>query len=110
MKKLICLIGLIFLSQNTWSMYVDGQINWGPYINCEVYNDMPFPVKITDYSYSIFYTNGGSELKAISCQFGCRMEPFTFKRLTGPANSPYIMDATCDAHVRPIRSRRHRRN
>ena len=113
MKKLLCLTLLVFLTQKVWAesarhRTVQGQINWGRYVNCEIYNNSHRPMKVIDYQYIITYTNGFSRTFNYTCQAGCKVENFSFQRFSGPTNYANIMDASCRAHV--ITSRRNRRN
>ncbi|OIQ19108.1 MAG: hypothetical protein BM556_07435 [Bacteriovorax sp. MedPE-SWde] len=106
MKKLLCLLALVLLTQSAWSAVVEGMINWGPYINCEVYNSSHRPELVRSYQYTITYTTGMTETRNVPCQFNCRINPYSFQRFTGPRNSPYVMSASCRAFTVPPRHRR----
>ncbi|RZF22627.1 hypothetical protein DAY19_02310 [Halobacteriovorax vibrionivorans] len=113
MKKLLCLALLLFLTQKIWAQeerhrVIDGQINWGPFVNCEIYNDSHRRMSVIDYQYTITYTNGFQRVFNYKCQFGCEVPSFDFQRFSGPRNHPNIMHASCLAHV--FKERRHRRN
>lgn len=106
MKKLICILGLAIFSQMTQARALEGMINWGPFINCEVYNDSHRPVRVSSYEYIITYTNGAIDRKRVPCQFNCQINPYAFQRFSGPQNSPYVMSASCRAFTK---NRRHPR-
>jgi hypothetical protein len=106
MKKLLCLLGLVLLSQSSWSRPIEGMINWGPFINCEVYNDGHRAELVRSYQYRITYTNGYTETHNLRCQFNCQVAPYSFQRFTGPRNNPNVLAASCTAFTQ---SRRHRR-
>lgn len=110
MKKLLCLLLLVFLTQKVWAQdlhprTLEGQINWGPFVNCEIYNNSHRDLLVTDYQYTITYTNGFSNTFNYKCQFNCQVPSFSFQRFSGPRNAPNIMAASCRAHV--FRERRH---
>lgn len=106
MKKLLCLMALVLLTQSAWSKSIEGMINWGPFINCEVYNNSHRPETVRSFQYTITYSNGFTENKNFYCQFNCNIAPFAFQRFTGPTNSPHVMAASCRAFTIP---RRHTR-
>ncbi len=113
MKKLLCLALLLFLTQKIWAQEerhrtVEGQINWGPFVNCEIYNNSHRRMTVLDYQYTITYTNGFQRTFNYICQHGCNVRSFDFTRFSGPTNHPNIMAATCRAHV--FKERRNRRH
>ncbi len=115
MKKLLCLALLLFLTQKIWAQepqrhnVVEGQINWGRFVNCEIYNDTHRRMQVVDYQYIITFTNGFTRTFDYKCQFGCEVPTYSFQRFSGPTNQPNIMHASCRAHVIKER-RRHPRD
>ena len=107
MKTLLCLLALVLLTTSAWahpSPRISGQINWGQFVNCEMYNDTFKTQIVKNTHYSVTYTNGYIQRYTYACTFGCNVEPYTTKRYAGPQNSGRVLRASCSFE---IKKRRH---
>ncbi|EQC45362.1 hypothetical protein [Bacteriovorax sp. Seq25_V] len=106
MKKFLF---LLFITANVFALRIEGMVNYGPFLNCEIYNDYHVPVQVKNYEYTIRLRNGQLYRENLICQFNCTIEDYGFKRFSGPVNSPMVYDARCSANVarlvRPPRRR-----
>lgn len=71
-----------------------GMVNFGPYLNCVVYNPEPYPVTVTAINYGI---NGafGYQPVTIPCAFNCVLGGYGGDMYSGPVNNPGIYQAEC---------------
>jgi hypothetical protein len=95
MKKILCLLFLASLTRSAFAAHVPGMINWGPYINCEAYNNSHKAFRIIKTIYNVQFTNGFQKNYVYKCVNNCTVRPHEFKRFSGPTNSPYVLRATC---------------
>jgi len=90
---------LLFITANVFALRLEGMVNYGPYINCEIYNDFHVPVRVKNYEYTIRLVNGQVHRENLLCTFNCDIQDYSFKRFSGPVNSPMVFDARCSANV-----------
>ena len=76
------------------------QIEFGPYLNCIVVNDASFPILITRTDYVVTGALGPAS-SSFQCASGCIVPPGGTTKMTGPANDPRIVSATCSVVFRP---------
>ena len=98
MKALLFLVALVLLTQNAWShpqRRIAGLVNWGPFVNCELYNDGIKTLNISKTHYTVMYNTGQIRTHTYLCTYGCKVKPFETKRFSGPVNSGLVMSATC---------------
>lgn len=85
---------------------LDGQIHWGPYVNCELFNETQNDLRILRYVYDFWIRNQWGQIERrqqlYQCVSGCLVESFSMVRLIGPQNSPIIRSASCRALVRRV--------
>lgn len=85
---------------------IRGDIHFGQYVNCEVFNETPHDFVIMRYVYDFLvrdaYGRHVSQTQLFQCVSGCFVESFSSVRLSGPRNSPHIVRASCKALVRKM--------
>ena len=99
MKKLLCLLALVLLTQNSWARQIEGIVNYGRYVNCEIINDTASPITVLNYTYDVYYSNGRYSSHFIPCEYGCSIAANRMKRFTGPTNTADISEAFCYAET-----------
>ncbi len=90
---------------DTYVARVHGQVNFGPYINCEITNNEPYShYQILHYNYQISYVDQWNQVRVgyhqLACGFGCDVAPYRTVRLSGPRNGVNVIGARCSATVR----------
>jgi hypothetical protein len=85
---------------------VQGDIQYGQFINCEVFNETPHDFIVMRYVYEFLvrdsYGRMINQSQLYQCVSGCFVESFSYVRLSGPRNSPHLLRASCKALVRKI--------
>lgn len=71
-----------------------GQVMFGPFLNCTIYNPDPFPVTVTAIHYGIDGAYGYQTV-TVPCAINCMLGGFGGNVFSGPANSPAIYGAEC---------------
>ena len=84
---------------------IEGRINFGPYINCEISNHENYSwYEILRYHYAITFFDQWNQVRVnhhqLTCGFGCEVDPYHTVRLSGPRNGANVLSARCDATVR----------
>lgn len=100
MKKII---SSLLLSVSCFAFPVEGYVNFGQFINCEIYNDFNHSIVVRDYTYSIRLRNGMYRNVSYTCGYNCEVRPNSFNNFSGPVNSPLVYDASCSANVVRLR-------
>lgn len=113
MKKLLLALALMTfgLSAQAYDhdrshvVRVTGNINLGPYINCEITNHDPYAFyQVLNYHYAISFVNRWNQVQVdhqyLTCQFGCDVHSYRTVRLTGPRNGRNVVGARCDVTLR----------
>lgn len=90
---------------DTYVTTVYGQINLGPFINCEITNNEPYShYQILNYNYQVTFIDQWNQVRVghhqLACGFGCDVAPYQTVRLSGPRNGVNVIGARCSALVR----------
>lgn len=93
----------MIISISSFAFQVDGYVNYGQFINCEIYNEFRTPIVVRDYSYSIRLRNGSVQNVFYTCGFNCEIMPNSYSNFSGPRNAPFVYDAFCSANVVRVR-------
>jgi hypothetical protein len=85
---------------------LEGQISWGSFVNCELFNETQNDLMILRYVYEFWIRNQFGQIERrnqlYQCVSGCMLESFGMVRLIGPINQPFILRASCRALVERI--------
>jgi len=71
-----------------------GMVNFGPYLNCMVYNPAPAPLTVTMINYGINSAYGYQPV-TIPCAFNCVLGGYGSDIYSGPVNDASIFGAEC---------------
>lgn len=91
--------------RDTYFARIRGQVNFGPFINCDITNNEPYShYQILHYNYQITYVDQWNQVRVdhqqLVCGFGCDVAPYHTVRLSGPRNGVNVIGARCSAKVR----------
>lgn len=98
MKKFLTAIALTCFSFSTFAG-IDTYMNWGYYINCDVYNNSPVAIRVLQTNYNL-QTPFGVVTKYYQCVGNCFIPPYSSLQMTGPANPPEVSWGTCNVNYR----------
>lgn len=78
---------------------VHGNIEFGVYLNCIVWNSNQFPITVSQVAYQVNYANGTSQTLTYPCTSSCTVLPYNSIKLGGPPNSSIYVSGSCSAIV-----------
>ena len=94
----------IFSARDQHRSVVTGQVRYGHFINCEIFNETSQDFTILRYVYETLVRDAFGQLipqtQLFQCVSGCFVESFSSVRLSGPRNSINIVQSRCKALVR----------
>ena len=83
---------------------VEGVVNYGQSFTCEIWNEDHKPMRVLNFSYSIWFRDqfGRARLttRAFDCRYNCRVPSYGYNILSGPLNNGPTISASCTALVR----------
>ncbi|OUR99831.1 hypothetical protein A9Q84_02040 [Halobacteriovorax marinus] len=83
---------------------IEGEVVYGPMLQCEFWNDSDRPIRVINYTYKIWFRNpwGRLELatRLFQCRYNCRLGVDAYNIFSGPVNDGPTVSATCSALVR----------
>ena len=98
MKKLLSVL-LMSGFALTANAGIETYMNWGYYLNCDVYNNSPVAIQVLQTNYNL-HTPFGYVTKYYQCVGNCYIPPYSSLRMTGPANPPEVRWGTCNINYR----------
>lgn len=71
-----------------------GDVMWGQFINCSVYNASYGPIRVTNINY-LLQGMYGPQPVSVPCNFNCEIFSNHVQMFNGPQNNPAIASAQC---------------
>lgn len=95
MKKISILIVLFLLFNK--AIAVETQVEFGPFINCIVFNDEDYDIKIKRTKYKVNGLQGPAQSNFV-CRSNCYVPSYGSIKMSGPNNHPAITGASCKVY------------